>query len=64
MNVTFPEEYAEELAGKDAVFKIKLKGIKTKQLPELDDEFVKDVSEFDTMAELNKDIKARFKKER
>ena len=57
VNVTFPEEYAENLAGKDAVFKIKLKGIKTKQLPELDDEFVKDVSEFDTMEELREDIR-------
>ena len=57
VNVTFPEEYAEELAGKDAVFKVTLKGIKEKQLPELDDEFVKDVSEFDTMDELKADIR-------
>ena len=57
VNVTFPEEYAEELAGKDAVFKVKLNGIKEKQLPELDDEFVKDVSEFDTLDELRADIR-------
>ena len=57
VNVTFPEEYAEELAGKDAVFKVTVKGIKEKQLPELDDEFVKDVSEFDTLDELRADIR-------
>lgn len=57
VNVTFPEEYAEELAGKDAVFKCKIHEIKTKEMPELDDEFVKDVSEFDTLDELKADIK-------
>ena len=57
INVTFPEEYAEELAGKDAVFKIKLNAIKTKELPEADDEFAKDVSEFDTLDELKADIR-------
>ncbi|MCH5198617.1 MAG: trigger factor [Oscillospiraceae bacterium] len=57
INVKFPEEYAEELAGKDAVFKITVKGLKQKQLPELDDEFVKDVSEFDTLDELKEDIR-------
>ena len=57
VNVTFPEEYAEELAGKDAVFKVKLNGVKEKQLPALDDEFVKDVSEFDTLDELRADIR-------
>ena len=57
INVTFPEEYAEHLAGKEAVFKITLKGLKEKQLPELDDEFVKDISEFDTMDELKEDIR-------
>jgi len=57
-NVTFPEEYhADELRGKDAVFKIKLHEIKKKELPELDDEFVKDVSEFDTLDEYKEDIK-------
>ena len=57
VNVTFPEEYAEELAGKDAVFKVTVKALKEKQLPELDDEFVKDVSEFDTLDELKEDIR-------
>ena len=57
VNVTFPEEYAEELAGKAAVFKVTLKGLKEKQLPALDDEFAKDVSEFDTLDELKADIK-------
>ena len=58
--VTFPEEYgAKELAGKEAVFKIKLHEIKVKELPEIDDEFAKDVSEFDTLAELKADIKAK-----
>ena len=57
VNVTFPEEYAEELAGKPAVFKITLKAVKTKLLPDLDDEFVKDISEFDTLEELRADIR-------
>ena len=57
INVTFPEEYAEELAGKDAVFKIRLNGIKKKELPDLDDEFAKDISEFDTLDELKADIR-------
>lgn len=58
INVTFPEEYqAKELAGKAAVFKIKLHEIKTKELPALDDEFAKDVSEFDTLDEYKSDIK-------
>lgn len=58
VNVTFPEDYHEELASKDAVFKIKLHEIKVKELPALDDEFVKDVSEFDTLDELKKHIKS------
>ena len=50
--MTFPEDYqAEELAGKEAVFKIKLHEIKMKELPEVDDDFVKDVSDFDTLDE-------------
>lgn len=58
--VTFPEEYhAAELAGKEATFKCKLHEIKAKELPEMDDEFAKDVSEFDTLDELKKDIKAK-----
>ncbi len=60
INVTFPEEYqAEDLKGKAAVFKIKLHEIKKRELPEIDDEFAKDVSEFDTLAELKEDIKKR-----
>ncbi len=60
INVTFPEEYgAENLAGKAAVFKIKLNELKVKELPELDDEFAKDVSEFDTLDELKADLKAK-----
>ncbi len=58
VNVTFPEEYgAEDLAGKEAVFKVTVKDLKEKQLPALDDEFVKDVSEFDTLEELKADIR-------
>ena len=58
--VTFPEEYhAADLAGKEATFKCKLHEIKAKELPVMDDEFAKDVSEFDTLDELKKDIKAK-----
>ncbi|MBR3593521.1 MAG: trigger factor [Clostridia bacterium] len=58
VNVTFPEDYqAEELKGKAAVFKVKLHEIKHRELPVIDDEFAKDVSEFDTLAELKEDIK-------
>lgn len=61
INVTFPEEYhSEELAGKDAVFKVKVNDIKRKNLPELDDEFAKDVSEFDTLDEFKEDLKKRL----
>ncbi|MBP0962803.1 MAG: trigger factor [Oscillospiraceae bacterium] len=60
VNVTFPEEYhAPELAGKPAVFKCKLNSLKVRELPELDDEFAKDISEFDTLEELKKDISAK-----
>ncbi|MGN1478572.1 MAG: trigger factor [Acutalibacteraceae bacterium] len=63
VNVTFPEQYTPELAGKDAVFKVKLNEIKKKELPELDDEFAKDVSEdADTLAALKKSIKADLTK--
>ena len=59
VNVTFPEEYqAEELAGKAAVFKIKLHEVKYKELPELDDDFAKDVSEYDTLEELKDSIRS------
>lgn len=58
VNVTFPEEYhSEELKGKAVVFKVKLNGIQRKELPELDDEFAKDVSEFDTLAEYRQDLR-------
>ena len=58
VNVTFPEEYhAENLAGKKAVFKVKVNDLKVKELPELNDEFAKDVSEFETLEELKSDIK-------
>ena len=60
VNVTFPAEYQENLASKDAVFKIKLHDIKKKELPALDDEFVKDVSEFDTLDELKKSVKKQL----
>lgn len=61
VNVTFPEEYqAAELAGKPAVFKVKINEIKAKELPELDDEFAQDVSEFDTLAEYKEDLKKRL----
>ncbi len=61
VKVTFPEQYhAEELAGKEAVFKVKILEIKTKELPELDDEFAKDTSEFDTLDELKADIRTNL----
>ena len=60
VNVTFPEEYTAELAGKDGVFKCKINEIKAKEMPELDDEFAKDVSEFDTLDELKADIKKQI----
>jgi trigger factor len=63
INVTFPEEYhAEELKGKPAVFKVTVKSIQVKELPELNDEFAKDVSEFDTLEEYKADIKAKLDK--
>ncbi|MDY4587278.1 MAG: trigger factor [Oscillospiraceae bacterium] len=63
VNVTFPENYqAENLAGKPTVFKCKLHELKGKELPELDDEFVKDVSEFDTLDEYKADIRSRLEK--
>ena len=64
IKVTFPEEYpAKELAGKEATFKIKLHEIKKKELPEINDEFAKDASEFDTLADWKKSIKERLEKE-
>lgn len=62
VNVTFPEEYhAKELAGKPALFKVKVKEIKVKELPALDDDFAQDVSEFDTLSEYKDSIKATIK---
>lgn len=61
VKVTFPEEYhAADLAGKDAVFQVKIHEIKTKELPELDDEFAQDVSEFDTVAEYRESVKKKI----
>ena len=63
ITVTFPEDYfSKELAGKPAVFKVKLHEIKKKELPKIDDEFAKDVSEFETLAELKNSIKERMQK--
>ena len=65
VNVTFPEEYhSEELAGKEAVFKCTVHEIKVKELPELDDEFAAEISEFDTLDELKADIKAKIKEQK
>ena len=65
INVKFPDEYhAENLAGKDAMFKVKLISIKSKVLPELDDEFAKDISEFDTLEEYKKDVEKKLKEEK
>lgn len=62
--VTFPEDYqAENLAGKEAVFTCNVKAVKVKELPAIDDEFVKEVSEFDTLAEYKADVKAQLTKE-
>ena len=61
VNVTFPEQYqAEELAGKPALFKVKIKEVKVKELPEIDDEFAQEVSEFDTLDEYKEDIRKKL----
>ncbi|MDD6232334.1 trigger factor [Frisingicoccus sp.] len=61
VNVTFPEEYhAEELAGKAALFKVKVHEVKTKEYPEVDDEFAQDISDFDTLAEFKEDLMKRL----
>ena len=63
VDVTFPEDYhAEDLKGKKAIFKCKVHSVEKKELPELDDEFAKDVSEFDTLAELRNDAKEKLEK--
>ena len=65
IKVTFPEEYhAEELKGKDAVFKCTVHEIKVKQIPEIDDEFAAEVSEFDTLDEYKADVKAKIKEQK
>ena len=64
VNVSFPEEYhAENLAGKPVVFKVKVNDVKVKEVPALDDEFAKDTSEFETLAELRADVKAKLEEE-
>lgn len=64
VNVTFPTEYhAEDLAGKDAMFKVKIHELKKKELPELDDDFASEVSEFETLEEYKKSIKERLEKD-
>ena len=61
VNVTFPQEYhAKELAGKPAVFKVKIKEIKVRELPELNDEFASEVSDFETLEEYKKDVEAKI----
>ena len=65
VNVTFPEEYqSEDLSGKPALFKVKINEIKGKELPELDDEFAQDVSEFDTLAEYKEDVKNKLQQQK
>jgi len=64
LDITFPEDYHAELAGKAVVFKVKVNEVKEKELPELDDEFAKDVSEFDTLKELKADLKKKITAER
>lgn len=64
VKVKFPDDYrVENLAGKDALFKVKINEIKVKELPELDDEFAREVSEFETLEELKNDIKAKLEKQ-
>ena len=64
LDITFPEDYVEDLAGKAVVFKVKLNSLTVSELPELDDEFAKDVSEFDTLDEYKADIRANLEKRR
>ena len=64
IDITFPEDYAADLAGKAVVFHVKCDEVKFKELPELDDEFAKDVSEFDTIDELRADIRKQIESER
>ena len=64
IDITFPEDYHAELAGKAVVFKVKVNEVKESQMPELDDEFAKDVSEFDTLDEYKADLRANLEKTR
>ena len=65
VKVTFPENYgAKDLAGKEALFKVTVKGVKEKQVPKADDEFASEVSEFDTLDEFKKDLKKQIKEEK
>lgn len=64
INITFPEDYHADLAGKAVVFHVKVNAIKVKEIPALDDEFAKDVSEFDTLEELKKDVREKMLAER
>ena len=64
IDITFPENYHADLAGKAVVFHVKANAVKVKELPAIDDEFAKDVSEFDTLAELKKDLKAKLTADR
>ena len=62
LEITFPQDYVENLAGKDVIFKVRLKGITEDELPELDDEFAQDVSEFDTLDAYKADVRAKLQK--
>ncbi len=64
IDITFPEEYVEDLAGKAVVFKVKLNSLTVNELPEADDEFAKDVSEFDTLEEYKEDLRKTIEKRR
>ena len=64
IDITFPEDYHADLAGKAVVFKVKVHEVKEKEVPELDDEFAKDVSEFDTLKDLKADLKKKITEER
>ena len=64
LNITFPENYSQELSGKAVVFKVKVHEVKEKDAPEIDDEFAKDVSEFDTLQELRDDLSAKIAAEK
>ena len=64
IDITFPEDYHKDLAGNAVVFHVKVNAVKVKEVPAIDDEFAKDVSEFDTLADLKKDIKAKMTADR